>query len=121
MLKQGYVTVAKFIFRVHPTLIYLMEVAESVELDEVKEGLERWPSNSSNNTWLSICDKENTPKLPQCYEIGTFGIELLLPKVHHGAILVTTRSFQLRSSHTVRITKLRNIYHSPYTAACVKT
>lgn len=111
-LKQGYVTAAKRLFRDHPTLIHLKGIAEGADLNEAMEAVKRWLSNFQNDRWLIIYDNYDTPMLPGGDKVGTFDIRPLLPEVHHGAILVTTRSSQLRLGHTIAVKKLQNINHS---------
>lgn len=111
-LKQGYAAAAKRIYRDHPSLVHLRAIAEGGNLDEATEAVRRWLSNSQNDRWLIIYDNYDTPKLPGCDNAGTFDIRPLLPEAHHGAVLITTRSSQLRLGHLVAVKKLQNIEHS---------
>jgi hypothetical protein len=111
-LKQGYVAAAKQIFRDHPSLVHMKAIAEGSNLDEAVETVKRWLSHAQNTQWLIIYDNYDTPKLPGHNDIGAFAIRPFLPEAHQGAILITTRSSQLRLGHSVAVRKLQNIEHS---------
>ncbi|KAF2813521.1 uncharacterized protein BDZ99DRAFT_412343 [Mytilinidion resinicola] len=111
-LKQGYATAAKRIFCDHPSLIHLKAIAGGSDLDEAMEAVKRWLSKSQNDRWLIIYDNYDTPKLPGCDDAGTFNIRPFLPEAHHGAVLITTRSSQLRLGSLVAVKKMQNIEHS---------
>jgi hypothetical protein len=111
-LKQGYAAAARRIYREHPSLVHLKTVAEGSSLDDAVEAVKRWLSDPQNKRWLVIYDNYDTPKLPGHNEPGTFDIRPFLPKAHHGAVLITTRSSQLRLGPLVAVKKLQNIEHS---------
>ncbi|KAJ9635249.1 hypothetical protein H2199_008737 [Coniosporium tulheliwenetii] len=111
-LKQGFVSAAKRIFRDHPSLTYLKAVVESGNLDEAVDTIKRWLSNSKNNRWLLVYDNYDTPKLPECHEPGAFDIKSFLPEGHQGAVIITTRSSQLKVGHLIPVKKLQNIDRS---------
>ncbi|KAF1952737.1 TPR-like protein [Byssothecium circinans] len=111
-LKQGYVAAAKRIFRDHPSLVHLKSIVDGGNLDEAMEAVKRWLNNSQNDRWLIIYDNYDTPKLLGCDGAGTFDIRPFLPEAHQGAIVITTRSSQLRLGHLVAVKKLQNIEHS---------
>lgn len=111
-LKQGYTTAAKRIFREHPSLVHLKAAAEGGELDEVTEVVKRWLSTAGNDRWLVIYDNHDTPKLPGCNEPGMFDIRPFLPETHHGAVLITTRSSELRLGRAVAVKKLQSTEQS---------
>jgi hypothetical protein len=111
-LKQGYVAVANHIFHDHPSLVHLKGIAEGNKPDEAVEAVKRWLSSTQNNRWLIIYDNYDTPKLPGSDEVGTFDIRPFFPEANHGAILITTRSSQLRLGHAIEVKKLQNINHS---------
>ncbi|RYO00079.1 hypothetical protein AA0121_g13434 [Alternaria tenuissima] len=110
-LKQGYAAAAKRIYRDHPSLIHWKTIAEGNDLEEAIDAVRRWLSNSQNDRWLIIYDNYDTPKLPGRKDAGTFDIRPFLPEADQGAILITTRSSQLRLGHTITLEKLQNINH----------
>jgi hypothetical protein len=111
-LKQGYAAAARRIYREHPSLVHLKTVAEGGSLDDAVEAVKRWLSDPQNNRWLVIYDNYDTPKLPGHNKPGTFDIRPFLPEAHHGAVLITTRSSQLRLGPLVAVKKLQSVEHS---------
>jgi hypothetical protein len=111
-LKQGYATAARRIYREHPSLVHLKTVAKGGNLDDAVEAVKQWMSHPQNNRWLVIYDNYDTPKLPGHNEPGTFDIRPFLPEAHHGTVLITTRSSQLRLGPLIAVKKLQSIEHS---------
>jgi hypothetical protein len=111
-INQGYAAAARRIYREHPSLVHLKTVAEGGNLEDAVEAVQRWLSDSQNKRWLVIYDNYDTPKLPGHSESGTFDIRPFLPEAHHGAVLITTRSSQLRLGPLVAVKKLQSIEHS---------
>jgi hypothetical protein len=110
-VKQGYAAAARRIYREHPSLVHLKTVAKGGNLDDAVEAVKRWMSHPQNNRWLVIYDNYDTPKLPGHNEPGTFDIRPFLPEAHHGAVLITTRSSQLRLGPLIAVKKLQSIEH----------
>jgi hypothetical protein len=110
-LKQGYAAAVRRIYRQYPSLMHLKAVAEGGNLDEAVEAVKRWLSHPQNNRWLVIYDNYDTPKLPGHNKPGTFDIRPFLPEAHHGAVLITTRSSQLRLGPLIAVKKLQSIEH----------
>jgi hypothetical protein len=108
-LKQGYAAAAMRIYREHPSLVHLKAFAEGSNLDKVVEAVKQWLSQPQNNRWLVIYDNYDTPKLPGREDAGTFDIRSFLPEADHGAVLITTRSSQLRLGPLVVVKKLQSI------------
>lgn len=111
-LKQGYAATVRRIYRDHPSLVHLKAIAEGDDLHKAMEAVKRWLSHPRNTRWLIIYDNHDTPKLPGSDGAGTFNIQPFLPDVHQGAILITTRSSQLRLGCLIAVRKLQNIEHS---------
>lgn len=111
-LKQGYAAAARRIFREYPSLVHFKAISEGSDLDKAVEAIKRWLSSAGNDRWLVIYDNYDTPKLPGDNKPGTFDIRPFLPEAHHGAVLITTRSSQLRVGRPVAVTKLQNMEHS---------
>ncbi|KAF2190540.1 hypothetical protein K469DRAFT_697793 [Zopfia rhizophila CBS 207.26] len=110
-LKQGFVAAARRIFRDHPSLVHLKTVTEGGNVDEATDAVKGWLSNSQNNRWLIIYDNYDTLKLPGCNDARAFDIRPFFPEAHQGAIIVTTRSSQLRLGRLIAVKKLQDIEH----------
>lgn len=111
-LKQGYTAAAKRILQDHPSLVHLKIAVESGNLDEATEAVKRWLSDTGNKGWLMIYDNYDTPELPGCNDAKAFNIRPFFPQSDHGAIIITTRSSQLRLGHVISLKKLQNVEHS---------
>jgi hypothetical protein len=111
-INQGYADAARRIYRGHPSLVHLKAIIEGSDLDKAAEAVKRWLSSTGNDRWLVIYDNYDTPKLPGGNEPGTFDIRPFLPEADHGAVLITTRSSQLRLGPLVAVKKLQSIEHS---------
>jgi hypothetical protein len=111
-LKQGCAAAISRIHCEHPSLAQLKVVAKSGNLDKAVDAFKLWLSSAGNNWWLLICDNYDTPRLPGCVEPGPFDLRHFLPKVHHGAILITTRSSQVQLGRSVQVKKLQDVEHS---------
>jgi hypothetical protein len=111
-LKQGYAAAARRICRDHPSLVHLKAIAGSGDVDEAAEAVKQWLSSAGNERWLVVYDNYDTPKLPGHDEPGTFDIRPLLPEADQGAIVITTRSSQLRIGPLVAVKKLQSIEDS---------
>jgi hypothetical protein len=110
-LKQGYAAAARRIYHEHTSLVHLKTVAEGSSPDDAVEAVKRWLSDPQNKRWLVIYDNYDMPKLPGQNEPGTFDIRPFLPEANHGAVLITTRSSQLRLGPLVAVKKLQSIEH----------
>jgi hypothetical protein len=110
-LKQSFGNIAKRILQDHPSLSYLNDAAESGDLDKVVDGVKRWLNGSRNNRWLLVYDNYDNPKLAGSHDLGAFDIRLFLPETHQGAIIITTRSSQVKIGHLIPIKKLEDIQH----------
>ena len=113
-LKQSFVNAAKRIFCAHPSLVRLKAVAEGADLDGAVDQTKTWLSNPKNNQWLLIYDNHDTPKLLGAHdsETETFSLQPFLPEGDQGAVIITTRSSQLKVGHRIAIRKLESINHS---------
>lgn len=111
-LKQSFAVAAKRIVRDHPSLVHSKAVAEDGSLDEAVEAVKQWLSSTRNDRWLIIYDNHDTPKLPGSQDAGSFDIRPFFPEAAQGAILITTRSSQLRLGRPIAVKKLQNIEQS---------
>lgn len=110
-LKQGHVAAPKRIFSDHPSFVYPKSVAGRGNLEETMEVVKQWLSSARNDRWLIIYDNHDTPKLLEHDGAETFDIRPFLPETNQGAILITTRSSQLKWSPSVSVKRLLNIEH----------
>jgi hypothetical protein len=130
LLKQSFTRVAKQILREHPSVVYVKNAVESRDLDEAVRAVRQWLDQPKNDGWLIIYDNYDNPKVKendngkQSEEPGeenesnedvittkAYDIKPLLPNVHHGAILITTRSPKVKGKR-VALGKLRDVRDS---------
>ncbi|KAF1937765.1 hypothetical protein EJ02DRAFT_437617 [Clathrospora elynae] len=111
-LKQGYAAAAKRIFRDHPSLVHLKAVADGGNLEDAVEAVKRWLSSARNDRWLIIYDNYDMLKLPGHNDLDAFDIRPFFAEAYQGAVLITTRSSQLRLGSPVAVRKLQNMEHS---------
>ncbi len=124
-LKQGFLRVAERILRQYPSADDLKSAVERNDLNEGLQTVKKWLDNTKNDRWLLIYDNYDNPLLgnegatreesaattpgdgadnaSQAYDIRRF-----LPDAFHGAILITTRSFQVQLGHRISLKKLDN-------------
>ena len=110
-LKHSFVSAAKRILGAHPSLIHLKAVSEGADLDGAVDVTKRWLSHPKNNRWLLIYDNYDTPELPGPHDPREFNIQPFLPEGHHGAVIITTRSSQLKIGRLIPVRKLQSIDH----------
>ncbi|RYC81882.1 hypothetical protein BFJ63_vAg15229 [Fusarium oxysporum f. sp. narcissi] len=136
-LKQSFVKVAERILREHPSVAYLERAVAHQDMDETVKAVKRWLGERSNNGWLIIYDNYDHPHLggnagmdahmhnAESQSTNTrnswqndgivlkgFDIRSFFPESHHGAIIVTTRSFTVKLGQTIRLSKLKRIEDS---------
>ena len=111
-LRQGFVSAAKRILRAHPSLTHLKDVAKGADLDEAVDIVKSWLSHPKNNQWLLIYDNYDTPKLSGHHDSGGFNIQPFLPEGYQGAVIITTRSSQLKIGYLIPVKRLQSIDHS---------
>jgi hypothetical protein len=110
-LKQSFANIAKRIFHDRLSSMHLKTVAESGDLDEAVNAIKRWLSNFGNNRWLLVYDNYDAPKLAGNKDPGGFDIRPFFPDAHQGAIIITTRSSQVKMGHLIPMRKLQDIQH----------
>ena len=104
---------ARQILREHPSADHLscIDMSGNLNLDNVAEGVKSWLSLPNNTRWLLICDNYDNPKVP-----GSKGpvvdIRRHLPDSYQGAVIITTRSSEVKIGRTMRIQKLENLRDS---------
>jgi hypothetical protein len=136
-LKQGFVRAAERIFRLYPSIVYIKEAVENRDMDECVTAVRRWLDEPRNDRWLLVFDNYDDPKLDgseveanrtrdtaeaKTQEDDTefdrllpsngFDIRQYFPDSYHGAILVTTRSSNVKIGELVQLQKLQNIDES---------
>jgi hypothetical protein len=108
LLKQSFVKVAKRIIREHPSSVHFRSLAESEDPNGAVEAVKRWLDQPENNRWLIIYDNYDNPKLANNKELGAFDIRLFLPEAYQGAVIITTRSSQVKIGRLIPIRKLQD-------------
>ncbi|RYP33640.1 hypothetical protein DL768_011088 [Monosporascus sp. mg162] len=110
-LKHSFSMVAKRILRQYPSASRLSSVdAENVE--EVIDAVKTWLSLPNNTRWLLIYDNYDNPKVPSNKDPATMDINDFLPESYQGSIIITTRSSQVKTGHSIRIRKMENVLDS---------
>ncbi len=132
LLKQGFVRVAKRILHEHPSAIYMKKAVESHDLDGAVQAVKQWLDNPKNNRWLIVYDNYDNPmekdgRTSKDNEADggldeddkdadtpstSYDIRPFLPDTHHGAVLITTRSFEVKFGRRIPLKKLKDIKDS---------
>ncbi len=127
-LKQGFARLAEQIFREHPSVISVKNAVESHDLDEAVQAVKQWLNLPGNGRWLMVYDNYDNPQMDGKgkKELGegvgeeteidrdvgitkAYDIRLFLPEVHHGAILITTRSARVHIGRRIPLGKLKDL------------
>jgi len=111
-LKQSFAKVARRILQEHPSASLPSADNQSVSLDEIVNGVKRWLDHPKNTRWLLVYDNYDNPKLPGTAAHTAVGIRRFLPEAHHGSVLITTRSAQVKIGPRIRVGKLDNVKDS---------
>lgn len=129
-LKQSFARAAERISQQYPSLVYLRNVLNDRDLDQMVQAVIRWLDESKNHNWLLVYDNYDDPKLGaqenEPLEAGmaelsvteensaakTYDIRRYLPSTFHGSILVTTRSSVGNIGQRIQLRKLTDIQHS---------
>lgn len=67
-------------------------VPENSSLDEVVDAVKRWLDYPKNSQWLMVFENYDNPKVAGNTDDAAVDIRRFLPEVHHGSIIITTRS-----------------------------
>jgi AAA ATPase domain len=111
-LKQSFAKVAKQILREHPSASRLSSMDTKENLDEAIEAVKEWLSLPNNTRWLMICDNYDNPKLAGNMDPAAVDIRKFLPESYQGSVIITTRSFEVKIGHPIRIRKLEDVRDS---------
>jgi len=111
-LKQSFARVSRRVLQELPFASWLSAVEEKGNLDEVVDAVKMWLSHPKNRLWLVVYDRYDNPKLPGSADRTAFDISRFLPEAHQGAILITTRSSQVKIGHLIRVGKLVEVRDS---------
>jgi tetratricopeptide (TPR) repeat protein len=135
-LKQSFAHAAERILQQHPSTVYIQNAIKDRDLDQITDAVKRWLGEIRNNRWLAIYDNYDDPKFHKSTsgqetskengkgEPGTaslesqispekgFDIRPFFPSTYQGAIIITTRSSDVRLGEVVRVGKLKDIHDS---------
>jgi len=132
-LKQGFVKVAERILREHPSVIYVANAVQGRDLDQAIEAVRRWLDQPKNNRWLIIYDNYDNPALDGSREgrnaeqlqldvneadgnmnivSDSYDIRRFLPETYQGAIIITTRSANVKIGRQIAVGKLKDLNDS---------
>jgi len=108
----SFVNVVRRILREHSPANRLSSVDLKGNVDDVVGAVKAWLTLPKNTRWLIIYDNYNNPKLPGNTDPREFDIQKFLPEVYRGAIMITTRSPEVKLGHRVRVEKLKDVRES---------
>ncbi|KAI1173201.1 hypothetical protein F4777DRAFT_558875 [Nemania sp. FL0916] len=139
-LRLSFERVAQSILRYYPSVAYIVNAVQKQDLDECVEAVKRWLDEPKNDSWVIVYDNYDNPKLGSTKPITTrdeklgdtalaaeasktnpeedlmaqqaYDIRPFLPNIYHGAVIITTRSSQIKLGECIRITKLTELKDS---------
>lgn len=111
-VKQSYFRIAKRIRKEYPSANQLGGITDDSHLDEVVIAVKQWLEHARNTRWLMVFDNYDNPKIPDSVDPTAVDIQLFLPEVYHGSIIVTTRSSKVDLGRRMRVTKLEDVRDS---------
>ncbi|KAI1321136.1 P-loop containing nucleoside triphosphate hydrolase protein [Xylariaceae sp. FL0255] len=113
-LKQSFVRIAYHIKRYHPSASRIGSIDIQKDLDETIDAVKAWLSLPDNLRWLLVYNNYDNPKLPSTTTTEPTAIDIrkYFPKAYQRSIIITTRSSQVKISHTLQMAKLRNLDNS---------
>lgn len=103
--KSSFVQIANQILQEHPNAPGLA----SSSLDDTVNSVKSWLSTPMNTRWLMICDNYDNPKVPGNKSPTALDLRRYLPEAHHGSVIVTTRSSEVKMGHCIRIRNLADL------------
>ncbi|GAP93142.1 putative TPR-like protein [Rosellinia necatrix] len=111
-LHQSFARVADQIKRQHPSARYISGLDTQNDLNDTVNAVKAWLSLPRNSRWLLVYDNYDNPKLQSNPDPAAIDIQKYLPESYQGAIIITTRSSQVKIGHAIRMSKLRNLNDS---------
>lgn len=111
-VKQSYSRFARRILQEHPSASQLGAITDDSKPDEVVAAVKRWLEHAKNTRWLTIFDNYDNPKVPGNVDPGLMDIQQFLPEVHHGSVIVTTRSSKVSVGRRMKVGKLEDMHQS---------
>jgi len=105
-LKQSFAVVAKRLHDEYPSSALLRTAVKSQDIDQTVIVVKQWLSAKRNHRWMLVFDNIDNPKLPNTKDPQAYDIRSYFPGMHHGSILITTRSSGLRIGKVVSVQKL---------------
>jgi len=111
-LKQSFAIIAKRLHDEYPSSALLRTAAKSQDIDQTVAAIKQWLSARGNHRWMLVFDNIDNPKLPGIEDPQAYDIRSYFPETHHGSILITTRSSDLKIGKAVSVRKLLDIQES---------
>ena len=111
-LKQSFVDIAKRLYREYPSSALLRKTTGEKDANQVVAVIKQWLSLRGNTQWILVFDNVDNPKLPGTSDPQAYDIRSYFPEVHHGSILITTRSSRLKIGKVISVKKLVDIQES---------
>jgi len=125
-LKEGFARMGERILREHPSVVYIKNAVHNRAINQIVTAVKQWLDEVKNSRWLIVYDNYDNASLDktrsrewngmandtvnemnavsQYYDIRPY-----FPEAYHGAILVTTRSFQINIGHRIALGKLTDL------------
>ncbi|KAI6080112.1 P-loop containing nucleoside triphosphate hydrolase protein, partial [Hypoxylon rubiginosum] len=140
-LQQSFMQAAQHIHRHYPSVIYVRNAVQNRDLDECVEAVKRWLEEPANTRWIIVYDNYDNPKFGVTKDIHrrgnkdasgnmlteerdqtvaqdedltqrAFDIRPFLPGTYHGAVIITTRSSEVKLGAHIKIMKLADLKSS---------
>ncbi|KAH8592628.1 hypothetical protein B0O99DRAFT_689484 [Bisporella sp. PMI_857] len=111
-LKQTLIKVAKQIIRNYPAASFPSSIDTKANFDEVVDAVKAWLSLPNNTRWLLIFDNYDNPKMAGNKDPSAIDIRKFFPESYQGAIIITTRSSQVKLGHCIKVSKLLDMHDS---------
>ncbi|QIX00719.1 hypothetical protein AMS68_006236 [Peltaster fructicola] len=112
-VKSSFMKMARQIVREQPSsAARLAGLRLDEDVDDVVDAVRAWLSRPMNTRWLMICDNYDNPKVSGNTDPSALDLRSFLPEAYQGAVIVTTRSAEVRLGHCIRIQKLAHLQDS---------
>ena len=105
-LKQSFASMAERLYEEHPSSALLRMAAEEKDVNQVFKSIKKWLSIRGNTRWIMVFDNVDNPKFPDINDPQAYNIQVYLPEVDQGSILITTRSSRLKIGEVISVRKL---------------
>ncbi|MCJ1348933.1 hypothetical protein MMC31_007166, partial [Peltigera leucophlebia] len=109
LLRRSFAKMAKRLYTEYPSSALLRRAIDEKDANQVVAAIKQWLSIRGNSQWILVFDNVDNPKLPGISDPQAYEISSYFPEAHHGSILITTRSSNLKIGEVVSVKKLLDI------------